>query len=235
MHLSIFLVINQLNTQILLCMSSHHADYSSSHFLCPAIMLITPAPTPYVQSSCWLFQHPISISSHHADYSSTHLLCPIIMLITPAPSMSSHHAVYSSTICVCSVIMLIPAPTSYVQSSCRLLHHTLSMSSHPVDYSITHCLFPVIMLISPAHSVYVQSSFWIHPWCPDAFSISLCSTSCIFCVSASLNNPLPEMFTYYENFARCERVVWHSARWVKGGRGCKRLLWGSEPIRVLFY
>jgi len=189
-HLSIFLVINQLNTQILLCMSSHHADYSSSHFLCPAIMLITPAPTPYVQSSCWLLQHLLCMSvimliilasnfytQSHADYSSTLCVCPVIMLIIPAPiyyvqpswwlfqhplPMSSHHADYSSTHSLCPIIMLIiPAPNFYIQSSCWLFQHPLCMSSHHADYSSTFCVCPVIMLIIPAPIYYVQSSCWL--------------------------------------------------------------------------
>ena len=61
------------------------------------------------------------------------------------------------------------------------------MSIHNADYSSTPCLCLVIMLITPAHSVYVQSSCWVQPSCSNAFSISLCRTPCIFCVSTSLN------------------------------------------------
>jgi hypothetical protein len=78
-----------------LCISSHHADYSSTLCVCPVIMLITPAHSVYVQSSRWLFQHPLCMSSHHADYSSTLCVCPVITLINPAHSMSSRHADYS--------------------------------------------------------------------------------------------------------------------------------------------
>ena len=172
-------------------------------------MLIIPATSVYLQSSWWLFQHPLSISN--------------IMLITPPPSvyvqssswlfqhslcMSSHHADYSSTLCVCPVIMLIiPAHPVYVQSSSWLFQHTLSMSSRHADYS--------------HHTQTLLVSHYVRR---HVFSVS---------GSASLNNPLPKVFTYYENFAGSEGVIWHSAR--REERGCKLSLWGSEPIRVLFY
>ena len=115
-------------------------------------MLITPAPSVYNQSSLWLHQRPLCRSSHHADFFSTLFVYPVIMLISPALFVFSHHA----------QTLLVP---HYIR------RHLISLLG-----------------------------------------------------TASLNNPLPKIFTYYEKFAGSERVARHSA----GGEkmGCKRYLWG---------
>jgi hypothetical protein len=190
-------------------------------------MLITPANTFYVQSSVWLLQLPLPMSIHQWDYSSSLCLCPVISLISPSPSvyvqsscwllqqtlsMSSRQSDYSSSFCLCPVISLItPAPSAYDQSSCWIIQLPLPMSSHQSDYSSSLCLCPVIMLISAAlfmFSHHAQKLLVSHYVRRHVISVL---------GRGSLNNPLPKVFTYYENFVGCDRVVRHSA--CREGRG----------------